>query len=123
MNLKRPAHCSGLVPPEAVHRVSTGPCQLDLGGAEGYIQAPPPPGPAFSSTSGCSYTVSVATGYGVEVQVRPQLLVQVVAMGGASAGGRAGCYSIIHVTSLMVKRLAHTHTHTHICCTSAERMS
>lgn len=54
--------------------VPTGPCQLNLGGAEGYIEAPPPSGPAFSSTSDCSYTITVSTGYGVEVQVGPKLL-------------------------------------------------
>lgn len=52
--------------------VSTVPCQLNLTGPEGYIEAPPPSSSAFRSTSDCSYTITVYTGYGVEVQVRSQ---------------------------------------------------
>ncbi len=46
------------------------PCQLNLTGPEGYIEAPPQTSSAFHSTTDCSYVVTVYLGYGVEVQVR-----------------------------------------------------
>lgn len=46
------------------------PCQLNLTGPEGYIEAPPHTNSAFYSTTDCNYIVTVYTGYGVEVQVR-----------------------------------------------------
>ncbi|XP_062242500.1 seizure protein 6-like isoform X1 [Platichthys flesus] len=45
------------------------PCQLNLTGPEGYIEAPPQSSLAFHSTMDCSYIITVYTGYGVEVQV------------------------------------------------------
>lgn len=45
------------------------PCQLNLTGPEGYIEAPPQSSSAFHSTLDCSYTITVYMGYGVEVQV------------------------------------------------------
>lgn len=46
------------------------PCQLNLTGPEGYIEAPPHTNSAFYFTTDCNYIVTVYTGYGVEVQVR-----------------------------------------------------
>ncbi|XP_034460164.1 seizure protein 6 homolog isoform X1 [Hippoglossus hippoglossus] len=45
------------------------PCQLNLTGPEGYIEAPPQSSLAFHSTMDCSYIITVYLGYGVEVQV------------------------------------------------------
>ncbi|KAM9852817.1 seizure protein 6 homolog [Aulostomus maculatus] len=46
------------------------PCQLNLSGPDGYIEAPPPQSSsAFHSTVDCSYIITVYMGYGVEVQV------------------------------------------------------
>ncbi|XP_071328063.1 seizure protein 6 homolog [Trachinotus anak] len=45
------------------------PCQLNLTGPEGYIEAPPQSSSAFHSTVDCSYIITVYMGYGVEVQV------------------------------------------------------
>ncbi|XP_039633933.1 seizure protein 6 isoform X2 [Perca fluviatilis] len=45
------------------------PCQLNLTGPEGYIEAPPQSSSALHSTMDCSYTITVYMGYGVEVQV------------------------------------------------------
>ncbi|XP_054456055.1 seizure protein 6 homolog [Anoplopoma fimbria] len=45
------------------------PCQLNLTGPEGYIEAPPQSSSAFPSTMDCSYVITVYMGYGVEVQV------------------------------------------------------
>ncbi|XP_068601887.1 seizure protein 6 homolog [Brachionichthys hirsutus] len=45
------------------------PCQLNLTGPEGYMEAPPLSGSAFHATVDCSYTITVCMGYGVEVQV------------------------------------------------------
>lgn len=45
------------------------PCQLNLTGPEGYIEAPPQSSSAFHSTVDCSYVITVYMGYGVEVQV------------------------------------------------------
>ncbi|XP_068568738.1 seizure protein 6 homolog [Cebidichthys violaceus] len=45
------------------------PCQLNLTGPEGYIEAPPQSSSAFHSTMDCSYVITVYMGYGVEVQV------------------------------------------------------
>lgn len=45
------------------------PCQLNLTGPEGYIEAPPHSSSAFHSTTDCSYIITVYMGYGVEVQV------------------------------------------------------
>ncbi|XP_005750412.1 seizure protein 6 homolog isoform X2 [Pundamilia nyererei] len=45
------------------------PCQLNLTGPEGYIEAPPHTNSAFYFTTDCNYIVTVYTGYGVEVQV------------------------------------------------------
>ncbi|XP_059186789.1 seizure protein 6 homolog isoform X2 [Centropristis striata] len=45
------------------------PCQLNLTGPEGYIEAPPQSSSAFHSTMDCSYIITVYMGYGVEVQV------------------------------------------------------
>lgn len=49
------------------------PCQLNLTGPEGYIEAPPQSSSVFHSTINCSYTITVYMGYGVEVQVRAEL--------------------------------------------------
>lgn len=45
------------------------PCQLNLTGPEGFIEAPPQSSSAFLSTLDCSYIITVYMGYGVEVQV------------------------------------------------------
>ncbi|XP_019116232.2 seizure protein 6 homolog isoform X1 [Larimichthys crocea] len=45
------------------------PCQLNMTGPEGYIEAPPQSSSAFHSTMDCSYIITVYMGYGVEVQV------------------------------------------------------
>ncbi|XP_008306881.1 seizure protein 6 isoform X1 [Cynoglossus semilaevis] len=45
------------------------PCQFNLTGPEGYIEAPPQSSAAFFSTVDCSYTITAYMGYGVEVQV------------------------------------------------------
>ncbi|XP_041670035.1 seizure protein 6 homolog isoform X1 [Cheilinus undulatus] len=45
------------------------PCQLNLTGPEGFIEAPPQSSSAFHSTMDCSYIITVYMGYGVEVQV------------------------------------------------------
>ncbi|CAJ1065935.1 seizure protein 6 homolog isoform X2 [Xyrichtys novacula] len=45
------------------------PCQLNLTGPEGFIEAPPQSSSAFYSTVDCSYIITVFMGYGVEVQV------------------------------------------------------
>ncbi|CAB1412746.1 unnamed protein product [Pleuronectes platessa] len=45
------------------------PCQLNLTGPEGYIEAPPQSSLAFHSTMDCSYIITVYMGYGVEVQI------------------------------------------------------
>lgn len=45
------------------------PCQLNLTGPEGYIEAPPQSSSPFHSTVDCSYIITVYMGYGVEVQV------------------------------------------------------
>nr|XP_020496633.1 seizure protein 6 homolog isoform X1 [Labrus bergylta] len=45
------------------------PCQLNLTGPEGFIEAPPQSSSAFHSTIDCSYIITVYMGYGVEVQV------------------------------------------------------
>uniref|UniRef100_UPI003AAC8A51 seizure protein 6-like n=1 Tax=Centroberyx gerrardi TaxID=166262 RepID=UPI003AAC8A51 len=45
------------------------PCQLNLTGPEGYIEAPPQSGSGFYSTVDCSYVITVYMGYGVEIQV------------------------------------------------------
>lgn len=49
--------------------VSAVPCQFNLTGPEGYIEAPPQSSAAFFSTVDCSYTITAYMGYGVEVQV------------------------------------------------------
>ncbi|XP_069022613.1 seizure protein 6 [Embiotoca jacksoni] len=48
---------------------SSVPCQMNLTGPEGYIEAPPQSSSAFHSTMDCSYIITVYMGYGVEVQV------------------------------------------------------
>ncbi|KAM7399866.1 hypothetical protein PAMP_019107 [Pampus punctatissimus] len=45
------------------------PCQLNLTGPEGYIEAPPQSSSAFHSIVDCSYIITVYMGYGVEVQM------------------------------------------------------
>uniref|UniRef100_A0A4W6CDE6 Seizure related 6 homolog n=1 Tax=Lates calcarifer TaxID=8187 RepID=A0A4W6CDE6_LATCA len=45
------------------------PCQLNLTGPEGYIEAPPQSSSDFYSTVDCTYIITVYMGYGVEVQV------------------------------------------------------
>ncbi|KAM9734434.1 LOW QUALITY PROTEIN: seizure 6-like protein [Menidia menidia] len=46
-------------------------CSLNFSGPEGYIDSPdPPPTPAGGALLLCSYTVTVYTGYGVELQVK-----------------------------------------------------
>uniref|UniRef100_H3CCX3 Seizure related 6 homolog n=1 Tax=Tetraodon nigroviridis TaxID=99883 RepID=H3CCX3_TETNG len=65
---------------------SPGRCQLDLGGPEGYVEAPPTSGPA----SDCSYTVTVAMGYGVEVQVMKANLLDGDQMTFEDLGGGGG---------------------------------
>ncbi|XP_045928846.1 seizure protein 6 homolog [Micropterus dolomieu] len=45
------------------------PCQQNLTGPEGYVEAPPQSSSAFHSTTDCSYIITVYLGFGVEVQV------------------------------------------------------
>uniref|UniRef100_A0AAV2J5E6 Uncharacterized protein n=1 Tax=Knipowitschia caucasica TaxID=637954 RepID=A0AAV2J5E6_KNICA len=48
-------------------------CQLNLTGPEGFIQAPPQSSSSFLSTADCSYVITVYMGYGVEVQLVPDV--------------------------------------------------
>lgn len=74
-----------------VHHVSpTVSCQLNLTGPEGYIQAPPTSSSASHAASDCSYTVTVYTGYGVEVQVRSEVSVHTFLCSSFGGGGVAG---------------------------------
>ncbi|KAI3353932.1 hypothetical protein L3Q82_005132 [Scortum barcoo] len=51
-----------------LHRLLV-PCQLNLTGPEGYIEAPPQSSSAFHFTMDCSYIITIYMGYGVEVQI------------------------------------------------------
>lgn len=66
---KYPQRCYQIHPYAAVVPPAV-PCQLNLTGPEGYIEAPPHSSSAFHSTTDCSYIITVYMGYGVEVQVR-----------------------------------------------------
>ncbi|XP_056138840.1 seizure protein 6 homolog [Lampris incognitus] len=46
------------------------PCQFNLTGPEGYIEAPPQFTSGFYSPVDCTYIITIYTGYGVEIQVK-----------------------------------------------------
>ncbi|CAB1348058.1 unnamed protein product, partial [Coregonus sp. 'balchen'] len=50
------------------------PCIFNLTAPEGYIETPQPSSSHNYSSVDCTYTVTVYMGYGVEIQVRPPLL-------------------------------------------------
>ncbi|XP_061417090.1 seizure protein 6 homolog isoform X1 [Lethenteron reissneri] len=52
------------------------PCNMNYTGPDGYIDSPDSPGFPYFSSLDCTYTVTVYTGYGVELQVKTLNLVE-----------------------------------------------
>ncbi|KAG8002306.1 Seizure protein 6-like protein [Nibea albiflora] len=62
------------------------PCQLNMTGPEGYIEAPPQSSSAFHSTMDCSYIITVYMGYGVEVQLQYDIILNSSAVATETCG-------------------------------------